>query len=101
MLIPISSVSMSLFKLYTAPSIADQAHRYDRLKDGLTPMIPPPVPEEDKNPSPRPNILAHQSNTTCSNSVQAGEQIQLNPGFDTAEAKSSPIIDSNVEFDGK
>jgi hypothetical protein len=64
-------------------------------------MIPPPFFPLNNHSSPNPNIFAHQSKTTCSNSVHAGEQIQLKPGLLTAEANSSPIIDSNVEFDGK
>lgn len=64
-------------------------------------MIPPPVFELSRNSSDNPNIFAHQSSTTCSNSVHAGEQIQLNPGLETDEASSSPRIDSKGEVDGK
>lgn len=64
-------------------------------------MIPPPFFELNNQSSDNPNILAHQSRTTCSNSVHAGEQIQLKPGLLTLEASNSPIIDSNVELEGK
>jgi hypothetical protein len=61
---------------------------------GLTMMIPPPTPPAFIHPSLKPNIFATQSMTTDSNSVQAGEQSQLKPGFETAPVYISARIDS-------
>jgi hypothetical protein len=58
-----------------------------------TMIQPPPTPSSPKKPPlSRPNILVLQSVTIISSSVQAGEQDQLKPGFETAPVNMSAKI---------
>lgn len=70
-------------------------------KRELTMMMPPPTLPSFIHPSLNPKSFATQSITTDSNSVQAGEQSQLNPGFETAPVYMSARIDSYVVLAGK